>query len=232
MTDPESTTTASDRRSDAGGWLLIGGIGVAALFLGFVHAPQRVKLPLVSALGLGALAGWGLGRWALARMVVSQRLVILASLILIVAGQIGAAIEAHRLGVKSIRVEQNRRNLEQSKLNLEQSPLADQIEQALVEEAEDEETRNRLRAEHEVARRRRREELDRQQRLMTFAGYLESRIPTQWGRWPPPWPELFWGAEIVLSSTLGAWIARRCVQIPASGGHQLPEAAASNPPDR
>lgn len=222
MTGSESPSTTTSQRTDVAGWFLIGAIGVAALFLAFVHAPQRIKLPLLSPLVLGVLAGWGLGAWARARQVAAPRLILVASALLIVAGELGMAFETHRLGAPAIRTEMNRRKLEQA-------PLADQIEQAMIDEADDEAKRDQLRNESESARRRRREEFDRQQRLLTFAGYLESRIPTQWGRWPLPWPELFWGAEIVLSSVLGAWIARRCVQSPVSGEHQPSESTPASP---
>ena len=52
------------------------------------------------------------------------------------------------------------------------------------------------------AQRRQQAELDRQRHFLTFAGYLEHRIPRAWGRWPAPWPEIFWGTEVLLADWL------------------------------
>jgi hypothetical protein len=122
------------------------------------------------------------------------------AVLLVALGQIGIAIETYRLGVKPIRVELNR-------IRLERDPFADEIEQALAQASDDEEERLRLKAEHEDARRRRAEEFQKLERQATFPGYLEQRIPKAWGRWPVPWPELFWGAEVVLASLLSGLVA-------------------------
>jgi hypothetical protein len=112
------------------------------------------------------------------------------------------ALETYRLGVKAIRIELN-------KIRLERDPFADQIEAALADAAETDAEQARLRAEHVDARERRAQELIRLERQGTFAGYLEMRIPRAWGRWPPPYPELFWGIEICLATAIGGWLARR-----------------------
>lgn len=39
-----------------------------------------------------------------------------------------------------------------------------------------------------------------------FADYLELRVAAL-GRWPRPWPVLFWAAELVVSGIAGAWMA-------------------------
>lgn len=192
-------------RADVVGWALLGTIGIAGLCLAFVHAPLRLKLPLISPLVLGAVAGWGLGRWAIARNVFNRRLVGGLAALLIILGQLGIAAETYRIGVKPIRMELNR-------IRLERDPFADEIEQALAQASDNEEERLRLKAEHEDARRRRAEELQRVERQATFPGYLEQRIPKAWGRWPPPLPEIFWGAEVVLASLLAGWIASRVIR--------------------
>lgn len=197
--DPSSPSDTDAPRPDVAGWLVLGTIGTAALFLGWVYAPQRLKLPLLTPLVLGAVVGWGLGRWAAARHVRSPVLVFSVAGFLIAAGIFGGAAESYRLGSKSIR----------SSLSLsEQGALADAIHREIVEQADDE-SRERLQAEYEDARRRRAEDVERRKRLLTFSGYLESRIPTQWGRWRPPWPLAFFVAETTLAALLGAWTARR-----------------------
>jgi len=192
-------------RADFAGWALLGAIGAAGLCLAYVHAPLRLKLPLISPLVLGAVAGWGLGRWAIARNVSNIRLVGGLAALFVALGQLGIAAETYRIGVKPIRVELNR-------IRLERDPFADEIEQALAQASDNEEERLRLKAEHEDARRRRAEELQRVERQATFPGYLEQRIPNAWGRWSAPWPEAFWGAEVVLASLLAGWSATRIVR--------------------
>lgn len=221
-TGPE-TARAAPRRNDVAGWMVVGVIGVAVLFLGYVHAPQRLKLPLLAPLGLGALAGWGLGQWGLARQINSRTLIIVASSLLIAAGQIGAAWETYRLGSKPMRAELERRQFDEA-------PLAERIEQALEETAEDEETRADLQATRERARQRREEEFARRQRLQTFAGYLDHRIPRAWGPWKPPWPQVFWGLEVLLACGLGGWLAGQSLRAGAMGGNAAESAAMNRSP--
>jgi len=195
-------------RADIAGWVLLGAIAIVGLCLAFVHAPLRLKLPLISPMVVGVVAGWGLGRWAIARNVFNPRLVGGAAAFLLLLGQLGIAAETYRIGVKPIRVELNR-------IRLERDPFADEIEQALAQASDNEEERLRLQAEHQDARRRRAEELARVERQATFPGYLEQRIPKAWGRWPPPWPEVFWGAEVVVASLLAGWMASRVIRTQA-----------------
>jgi hypothetical protein len=59
------------------------------------------------------------------------------------------------------------------------------------------------------ARDARRRELERD---LTFSGYLDRRIAS-WGRWPAPWPVVFWGCELLVASALAgamvSWVASR-----------------------
>ncbi|HVW02977.1 MAG TPA: hypothetical protein VHB77_21635 [Planctomycetaceae bacterium] len=59
------------------------------------------------------------------------------------------------------------------------------------------------------AREARRRELERD---LTFSGYLDRRIAS-WGRWPAPWPVVFWGCELFVASALAgaivSWTASR-----------------------
>lgn len=223
MTSGPLSLQNNSPRPDYLGWIVLGVIGTTGLSLAYVHAPLRLKLPLISPLVLGALGGWGLGRWAIARMVDSRPVVAGVAAAIVALGQIAIAAETYRLGVKSVRVELNR-------IRLERDPFADEIEKALAEASDDEAERLRLKAEHEDARRRRAEEFQRLERQATFPGYLEQRIPRTWGRWPAPWPHLFWGTEVLLSSLLAAGIAARVIrQQPAAAGGTLrsqPEASA------
>lgn len=189
-----------EARPDLAGWLVIGTIGTAALCLAWVYAPQRLKLPLLTPLALGMIVGWGLGQWAAAREVRSGRLVFAVTSLLIAAGLVGGTVETYRVGSRQIRMTLD-----------EKSSMADAIDQAMIEAAEDDRQRAQLQAEHDDAHRRRAEEAVRRQHLVTFPGYLESRIPLQWGRWQPPWALAFFLGETALASLLGGWTARRTI---------------------
>lgn len=219
MTLPSSDSDpkSSPQSADVLGWIVVGAIGVAMLSLAVVHAPLRIKLPLVLPLALGAVAGWGLGSWAAARNVARRGLVTLSAVGLIAVGLVGASVESYRLGVKPLRDEFIRRRNEQP-------PLLDRIEEAARADAE-KSSDGEAKEEIERSRRARQRALEREERLLTFRGYLENRIPPQWGHWPVPWPEVFWGAEVVAASTLGGWLARRSVRkeaLPLSAGRQEP----------
>jgi hypothetical protein len=224
--DSSGVSSAAANR-DRAGWLLIGAIGVGFLFLAAVYAPQRVKLPLISPLVLGAAAGWGLGALAAGRKALHAVFVIAASVCLIAAGEIGRTVETYRRELPALR-----RQIEK---NLQHHDIADRLDETLLEPDADAETPEGSglsldRSAVERAARLRADERAQLERLVTFAGYLENRIPPQWGHWPAPWPEIFWGAEILLAGTLGAFVAARNLRrsLRASGARQPPEAVDKN----
>ena len=53
-------------------------------------------------------------------------------------------------------------------------------------------------------------DLTRSSSLQRFRGYLTRRV-SQLGRWPSPWPELFWWGECVSASVAAGWFAQRSV---------------------
>ena len=42
--------------------------------------------------------------------------------------------------------------------------------------------------------------------------YLQSRV-SPLGRWQSPWPEVFWGAEVLVGTLLGGWLASRVAKV-------------------
>jgi hypothetical protein len=64
---------------------------------------------------------------------------------------------------------------------------------------------------------RRRYEEERRYSAPGFSDYLAYRVSSL-GVWPPPWPELFWGGELLLAGGLCAWVLARsrtaCSTIP------------------
>src|SRR5437899_2663980 len=47
-------------------WLAVGAVAVWLLFLVYAEVPEKLKRPGLSAVVLGAISGWGMGRWAVA----------------------------------------------------------------------------------------------------------------------------------------------------------------------
>lgn len=201
--DPPAVSPSAGKR-DLAGWLLIGSIGVGFLFLSAVFAPQRVKLPLITPLVLGAVAGWGLGALAHGRRTLPKTLILAASGLLIAAGEIGRNVETYRRELPALRrqVEKNRQHHDIAG-RLDESLLEPLTPRAPSDNPDLAIDRDAI----ERGARRRADDEARLKRLVTFAGYLEHRIPPQWGRWPAPWPELFWAAEILLAAALGTIVA-------------------------
>ncbi|MGQ0633643.1 MAG: hypothetical protein ACT4QC_03455 [Planctomycetaceae bacterium] len=195
-------------------WLAIATVVWGVASVAVVHAPQRVKLPLLLPMGLAALLGCGLGRMAAARQVGLRRVVFASVALLAGLGTVLTAYETYRRGVAEVR----RKLAERS---VDSDPLASQIERQLEEQARgdeadtDPETR-RLLESVERARRIRAAEAQRQERLATFSGYLVNRIPRAWGRWPTTAAVAFWLMEVATSMVTGAWGARWGVRLAGS----------------
>lgn len=202
---PPPSKESPGRLSDIALWLAMGTVGAAMLFSAAVHMPQEIKRVGLFAVALGALAGWGLGQWAAVRKLHGSRVVVGLTWVLIVAGEVLAAVQTHRLGV----------NPDRSELKPEQfdhDMITEGMRQYFAQEPEDltEEGRERWRRDREQfaeGERRREIELESRRLHRSFYGYLANRIPKKWGHWSYPWPAIFWGAEVLLGSTLGTWLA-------------------------
>lgn len=89
----------------------------------------------------------------------------------------------------------------------------------------------------EIRRQREARRTDEWQRRQTLLGYLQFRIPSAWGRWPPWLAALFWLLEAGLAATLGAALARRlagATELPATSpphtfGDQLSQSTTATP---
>lgn len=182
-------------------WLVIGAAGVALVFVIAVEVPQRFKKPVLFFVGLESVAAWGLGRWGAARGIPPTKRFAIAVAAILAASSVLMSIKTHRDGVKAMRAQKQW----QASTG---DPISENFKQFLltVPEGETEQERARrleMLADVERGEAMRRERLE----YLTFSGYLSSRVPKEWGKWNPPWPAVFWGAEILLGSTLGAWIA-------------------------
>jgi len=208
-TSPAPSHSAASRPlADLVVWFVIGSIAVALLFSASVHLPQRVKLPGLSGVVLGILAGWGLGWWAAAKNLQRPVLVVILTCGMIAAGEVLAAVETHRLGLKpeksGAKPEQIQRDMvtEGMRQYYAQEP-GDLTEKELARWREGRDFFER--GEQQLKEARKAARLHR-----SFYGYLANRVDQKtWGKWDYPWPAVFWGAEIVLGSTAGAWLAFR-----------------------
>lgn len=178
-------------------WLALGAVGLALLSFLAAHAPPRVKLLGLFAVGYGFLAGWGLSRLADLVDLSNRRVLISASLALILAGQLGLVWESHRL--YEVR--------ERKRLETTAQPLFPQLLQqtAKLESGED---LDNLRTAEALASSLQQE----RQRVLAertrFQNYLKHRVSAL-GDWPPPWPLVFWCVETFLGTFVGVGVIHR-----------------------
>jgi hypothetical protein len=185
--------------------------------------PETFRPAGLLSIALGAVAGWGLGQWGAALQIRPNLVVALGAGLIVLAGQILAAAETHRDGVRKMRASKAWQD--------PVDPISAKFKEFLEREPEDESPKARQERLATLAAVERGEAMHKERlEYLTFHGYLASRIPKQWGKWSSPWPVVFWGAEVVLSSTLGAWLAVRTLRmakpraardgLPANPGHQ------------
>ncbi len=181
------------------------------MFVGSVHLPQEWKILGLYPVVLGALAGWGLGQWAAVRKLRASSLFIGLTWMLILGGEVLAAVQTHRAGIKSDRSEMKPEHLDRDM-------LTEGMREYFASEPPDltEEERGQWRKDRDDFDRgeeRLREEIEARRVHRSFYGYLANRIPEKkWGKWSSPWPALFWGAEVLLGSTVGSWLAYRSLR--------------------
>ena len=198
---PSPSKEPPDSVTDFALWMMVGAAGVALLFVVAEQLPQRFKVPVFFMMGLETAAAWGLGRWGVARMIRPTMWFALAVWGLLAGSFVLMAVKTHRDGVKIMRAQ---KQWQESPGD----PISENLKQFLMQEPEGESDQDRERRLEMLADVERGEAM-RKQRLeyLTFYGYLSNRIPKEWGKWRFPWPAVFWGAEILLGSTWGAWLA-------------------------
>jgi hypothetical protein len=204
------------------GWLVVGIAGVGLLFVVSVHFPDTIKIPGLFAVGLAAAAGWGLGRWGAVLNIQPTLPVIIAAWSMIAGGEVISTVKTARDTAAYLR-----------KLPKYQEssddPIIEGLKRALdaePNEQTDEDRRKRQEVRDAIVS----GELKRRELLqhLTFHGFLKDRIPKAWGKWSNPWPGVFWVAEIVLGSSLGAWLTLYTLP---SGSQRGPAAAVSGNPE-
>jgi hypothetical protein len=184
-------------------WLVIGVAGVAFVFVATVHLPDAMKLPGVLTVGLGAAAGWAWGKFGQSMRIAPDRFAAAIVWSAIAGAELLGAWKSHhdRAAVKREKFQP-----------LWNDPIAIAIRARLQEEPEDETPEHRDFRLQQLAKLNQ-DDATRLQKL-EFHAYLASRVERLKIRSlaSPPWPELIWGSEIFLGSTLGAWLATSALQ--------------------
>ena len=180
-------------------WLVVGIPAVGLLFVVAVHFTDSIKVPALVPVGLAALAGWGLGRWGTAMNILPGAAVAIAAWLTIAGGEVISTLKANRDRVAYLRT--------QPKYQDQPDDIIEGLKRALdaappILNDQDRRQREKIRDDIEQGELKHREWLAE----LTFYGFLQSQIPKAWGKWAYPWPALFWLAEIMVGSTLGAWL--------------------------
>lgn len=169
------------------------------LFVVAVHFSDAIKIPGLVPVALAALAGWGLGRWGTVMNIMPGAAVAIAAWFTIAGGEVISNLKANRDRVAYLRT--------QPKYQDKPDDIIEGLKRALdaappIQNEKDRRQREKIRNDIEQGESKHREWLAE----LTFYGFLQSQIPKTWGKWPYPWPAVFWGAEVVIGSTLGAWL--------------------------
>jgi hypothetical protein len=204
-------------------WLATGAAGVALLFVIADQFPQRLKLFVFFPLAVACIAAWGLGRWGARFSIRAGSLFLISSGLIIAGASLLVAIKTHRDGVRTM--------LSQKYWQQPPDPVSAKFKEFVQAEPEDETPAAREQRLAVLAAIERGEAMHREQRdYLTFYGYLANRIPKVWGKWTYPWPVVFWIAEILLGSSLGAWLALWTLQ--ANSPRDLGAAPTTSPDHR
>ena len=195
MTTPSTETTAArPSRTTAGAalrWLFVGAVGLAAMSLVCAHAPPRFKLLGLFAIVYGLSAGLFLGKVAEALGVYSRRFVLVASLVLIAAGEIGLTLEAFRVyrdtEIEGVLAAGRRLPPAGGGQGASAGALA------------------------ESARKVAESLLSEQIRLGDYLVH-RTRVKHDSPGWPGPWPVVLWWAEVIIGMVAGALFARSLVE--------------------
>ncbi len=182
-------------------WMLLCSIGLAALSIVAAHAPPVLRRFLLFSAAFGAVAGWGIARLAgVARCPIPRGGPALAAA-LVLAGQLGMTWAHWRRESAALarELQQSAATAAFARQMLESSAPPGPNDDALRPGFD--EMLQKVRAADEEARTRLKESL-------TFPAYRRLRVRTL-GQWTSPWPELFWGTELLTACAVGTWMFRR-----------------------
>jgi hypothetical protein len=221
---PEEQPLPAGKRRAFGLWLALSIAGVAVLFALSARFSVSDRSPGVFGIALGVVAGWGLGRWAAVMNLAPNSAVAIAAWLCIGAGEVCAAMKTNRDRVADLRTQAIWQETPGD-------PISEPLRHHLSEEPPGESAEDRERRLDNLAELERGDAIHKQHlQHLTFCGYLSSRIPKTWGRWESPWPALFWAAEVLSASTLGAWMTLNTLRTASSGSDEGNQIARRDEP--
>lgn len=178
-------------------WLAIAAVGLAAFTLAAPYAPARMKLLGLFAVVCGLLAGWGVGTLARVLDVGRNRGSVTIAVVLIVGGQAGLALQSWRLYAAQLEATY------QAEVDL---PLA--LPQGDGDGGASFDLEGTFRAGDELRSSLREERRRELAEKAGFPSFLKHRV-SPLGDWASPWPEVFFGIELLLAAAVGTWVFRR-----------------------
>jgi hypothetical protein len=184
----DAAAAPSSRRA-AAVWCLAGAAGVTLLVFVAAHLPRK---PIgLAALAFGALTAWGLLWLATELRLAGGRRLLAAAAVLILAGQVGIALESHRVFAARERQRWGPDPAAWIREGISRgTDQSGETTAALVLAAEE---RRRL-----------------LEQITSFPAYLQFRLSNV-GTFAieSPWPPLIWGIEVLAGTGLGLWLGRR-----------------------
>jgi hypothetical protein len=177
-------------------WLVAGVVEIAAVSAIAAHLPPRARLIGLFSLTVALIGGGLLGWTARATGMSLGRIALIATFVLLFAGQLAVGLESWRIQRAALPREREAdpalfnayRLLQGEPGESEADPALDELKQAMRD--------------HEERQRAARV------RAASFAAFLERRVAPL-GEWPAPWPAIYWIAEVGLSTLAGTWLATR-----------------------
>jgi hypothetical protein len=179
MTSSIAPAPKSETRSNPLGWLLPFLLAIVALTILCSHAPSRIRLIGLFSIAFGLIGGYISRFLASATGFQHRRIIDAVTFAAIVAGLVAVSIRSHQLQIAAWNRDP-------------QTALATAILSS-GKSPENPEARAKL------------EEMKAAlARSENFTAYLGRRVSAL-GTWKSPWIELFWGAEILVAATVGAF---------------------------
>ena len=180
-------------------WALAALAIAVSLAISAAHLPGQIGVFARSAPIFAVISGW-LFAWLSGQFGLAKtRRRVLAAGLLTAAAFAGTTLESYRLRVAELREQfRNDPSMFLTTRLLQHANGADEREAAAAAEQVAAAVRN-----------------DREAVLAarsSFAACLRHRVSSA-GRWPAPWPALFWIGEIALTGVVGSWLFARLVPV-------------------
>ena len=181
-------------------WFLAGLAVVTFLAFASLKAPERMRLLGWFGVGVGALAGYLLGRIGQYWRIASSRVVLLLAFVLVLFGQVLAAAEMYRVRTAWLQA------------HFQKDPLSGADAQRVAGEQDAVPIPELPQvSKEEMAR-------ARQELLSPLRFFSERLMLVQWKPldWihNAPWPVTLWSIEVLLAATVGAYCTARVLRPP------------------